>query len=257
MQIQVHDLCSGAGLAADGYAAVFGAHSLHGWDLHPQPSYPYTFTQADVMRSLTPGCFSRGPLEEATALHASFPCQAHTTAGHLRNAQGGTSRYEDLLTPGLRLLRTNWNDKPWIVENVDDRSGHVRRIMAPRDGEYLIMLCGTMFGLPIWRHRLFLANFPLRTPAPTGPGVYGSRGCRHDLCPPDPITGRPRPWGIYHVPADSVPDGGRTARDADHARQVMGASRTLPWDAIKEGFPPAYTSWVAADLLTHLTQEPR
>ena len=249
----IHDLCSGAGLGADGYAAVFGARQIHGWDINPQPDYPYLFHRADVMDCLSQRDDFGHPFHSAAALHASFPCQAHTTAGHLRTAQGGESKYADLLTPGLELLRQHWGHKPWIVENVDDRSGHVRAIMAPREGESLIMLCGTMFGLPIWRHRLFLANFPLRTPAPTGPGVYGSRGCRHDTCEPDPITGKPRPWGIYHVPGDSVPDGGRTARDAEHARQLMGVSRALPWDAIKEGFPPAYTTWVGADLLTHLT----
>jgi len=246
----IADLCSGAGLAADGYAAVFGAHALHGYDLTDQPLYPYDFTQADAMALLDrPRCSA---LLRFDALHTSFPCQAHTTAGHLRTAQGGTSRYDDLLTPGLALLREHWGDRPWIVENVDDRSGNVRRIMAPREGETLTMLCGTMFGLPIWRHRLFLTNFPVRQPAPTGPGVYGSRGCRHDLCEPDPITGRPRPWGIYHVPGDSVPDGGRTARDEEHARALLGSHRALPWDALKEGFPPAYTTWVAADLLRHL-----
>ena len=138
---------------------------------------------------------------------------------------------------------------------MDDRSGNVRRIMAPREGESLIVLCGTMFGLPIWRHRLFLANFPLRQPAPTGKGKYRSQGCRHDLCEPDPITGRPRPWGVYHVKGDSVPSGGRTARDAEHGRQVMGSHRSLPWDKLKEGFPPAYTAWVGADLLAHLATQ--
>jgi hypothetical protein len=246
------DGCCCAGLAADGYASVFGAAAIHGYDIEPQPDYPYPFTETDVMAGLAGDL-----LEEFTAGHFSFPCQDHTTAGHLRTAQGGVSKYPDLLTPGLELLRTRWTHKPWVVENVDDRSGNVRRIMAPRPGESLIMLCGTMFGLPIWRHRLFLANFPLRAPAPTGRGVYGSRGCRHDTCPPDPITGRPRPWGVYHVKGDSVPAGGRTALTEEHARAVMGSHRLLPWDKIKEGFPPAYTAWVAADLLHHLTTTER
>jgi hypothetical protein len=242
----LHDYCCCAGLGADGYASVLGAQAIKGFDHEPQPDYPYDLDKADVMEMLVDG------LPPADGRHFSFPCQIHTTAGHLRTAQGGTSKYLDLLTPGLSIVRKHYNDVPWVMENVDDRSGNVRKIMAPRDGETLIMLCGTMFGLPIWRHRLFLANFPLRRPEPTGPGVYGAQGCRHDLCEPDPITGRPRPWGIYHVPADSVPSGGRTCRDEEHARQVMGSTRLLPWDKIKEGFPPAYTAWVAADLLTHL-----
>ena len=241
----IDDLCCCAGLGADGYASIFGASAIHGYDINPQPDYPYAFTQADVFDVLATDT-------GAVARHASFPCQKHTTAGHLRDAQGGKSKYDDLLTPGLAILREKWNHQPWIVENVDDRSGNVRRIMAPRPGETLIVLCGTMFGLPIWRHRLFLANFALRQPAPSGRGKYGSQGCRHDLCPPDPITGRPRPWGVYHVKGDSVPSGGRTCVDEEHGRQVMGSHRSLPWDSLKEGFPPAYTAWVGADLLVEL-----
>jgi hypothetical protein len=243
----IADLCCCAGLGADGYASVFGAQAIHGYDHEDQPDYPYLFTKADVMALLL-----TDTLERFEVLHASFPCQIHTTAGHLRAAQGGKSKYEDLLTPGLALLRERWSHKLWVVENVDDRSGEVRKIMTPRDGETLIVLCGTMFGLPIWRHRLFLANFPLRRPAPTGKGKYGQQGCRHDLCEPDPITGRPRPWGIYHVKGDNVPSGGRTCRDEEHGRQVMGSRRLLPWDKLKEGFPPAYTAWIAADIVSHL-----
>jgi hypothetical protein len=35
----------------------------------------------------------------------------------------------------------------------------------------------------------------------------------------------------------------------------MGSHRGLPWDKLKEGFPPAYTSWVGADLLRHLSSK--
>jgi DNA (cytosine-5)-methyltransferase 1 len=243
--VVIHDYCCCAGLGADGYASIFGATAIHGFDLHPQPDYPYAFTQANVMTMLEDG------LPPATFRHFSFPCQALTTAAHLRTAQGGVSKYDDLLTPGLAIVRERYNDTPWVMENVDDRSGNVRQIMAPRDGESLIVLCGTMFGLPIWRHRLFLANFPLRQPAPTGKGKYRGQGCRHETCPVGP-NGRPKPIGIYHVMGDRIPDGGATAADEEQGRRAMGSHRTLPWDKLKEGFPPAYTAWVGADLLRHL-----
>lgn len=243
------DLYSCSGLGADGYAAVFGAQALHGFDLEPQPHYPYQFTQADALGLLADPA---GPLSDFHAIHASPPCQEFTTAGHLRKAQGRKSRFGDLLTPTLGLLRKHWNDEPWVVENVDDNQKKVRAILEPEKGEYRIVLCATMFGLPMWRHRIFLANFPLRQPAPTGPGVYGEMGCRHDTCPLDPKTGKPRPWGVAHEPNVEIPSGGRTALDGEHGRRVMGSYRSLPWDRLKEGFPPAYASWVGADMLTHL-----
>lgn len=247
--LNLADLFSCSGLGADGYAAVLGAAAIHGYDIEPQPHYPYDFTVADALDLLASPA---GPLEPYVARHLSPPCQEFTTAAHLRKAQGGVSRFGDLLTPSLALVREVWNHQPWIVENVDDNQGKVRRIMAPREGEYLTMLCGSMFGLQVQRHRLFLTNFPVRRPAPTGRGVYASQGCRHSTFPADPITGKPRPWGVWHVANDNVPAGGRSARDAEHGRQVMGSHRVLPWDRLKEGFPPAYTSWIAADLVTHL-----
>jgi DNA (cytosine-5)-methyltransferase 1 len=234
----IADCCCCAGLGADGYAAVFGADQIVGYDIEDQPDYPYPFKVADVMDMLTE---PNGELAGYDARHFSFPCQEHTTAGHLRKAQGGKSRFGDLLTPGLALLREHWNGEPWIVENVDDRSGKVRRIMAARPGETLIRLCGSMFGLEVQRHRLFLANFPLR-----------AGWCDHSTFPIGP-NGRPKPVGVYHVMGDRIPEGGWTATSEEHGRHVMGSRRLLPWAKLKEGFPPQYTSWVAADLLAELS----
>lgn len=227
------DVCCGAGTAADGYTAV-GVDVQLGIDNEPQPDYPSPFVLADARGYLAPG----SDLEWYDGLHFSWPCQAHTDARHLRTAQGGVSRFPDLLSPALPLIREHWSHKLWVVENVEDRTGHMRRIMAPGPGEYLTLLCGSMFGLEVQRHRLFLTNFPVRQPP-----------CRHDRFPLDPVTGKPRPWGVYHVKGDSIPDGGRTARDEEHARRVMGVHRSLRWESIKEGFPPAYTSHVGADML--------
>ena len=232
---EIADVCCCAGLGADGYTSV-GLRCI-GYDHEPQPDYPYEFHQADVMPLLA----DHADELDRDALHASFPCQIHTTAGHLRTAQGGTSKYPDLLTPGLEILRNKWSATPWIVENVDDRSGHVRRIMAPQPGETLVRLCGSMFGLDVQRHRLFLANFPLR------PGW-----CDHSTFPIGP-KGKPKPVGVYHVMGDKIPEGGHTARDEEHGRHVMGSRRLLPWNKLKEGFPPAYTAHIGADLLRVLS----
>ena len=232
-QITLDDICCGAGLAADGYGMA-GVRVRRGIDLVEQPLYPHPIQQRDALEYLE----SDDP-EDVDALHTSFPCQGRTRAGALRIAQGGTVKWPDILDDGVHLLRTRWAHKPWIVENVDSRS--VVESLAPRPGEYLVRLCGSMFGLEVQRHRWFLSNFPLRQPA-----------CDHSRFPLDPITRKPRPWGVYHVKGDSVPSGGRTALSVEHGRRVMGVSREVPWDELKEGIPPHYTAHIGADLVRHL-----
>lgn len=211
------DLFCGAGMASDGYHAA-GFTEIVGWDINPQPNYPYEFQQGDAMILLR--------LEEYLSgfdlIHASPPCQAHTRAKHLRDAQGGKSKYEDLLTPTLALLRAQ--STPWVVENVPG---------AP-SMEAAAVECGSSYGLGVRRHRLFLSDaVPLV-----------SSVCRHKE--------QGRPWGVYHVPSDDIPKGGRTARNVEHGREVMGVTRELTWNELKEGFPPAYTEHVGVQALTTL-----
>lgn len=222
------DGCCGGGLASDGYRRA--GFDLLGVDLEPQPHYPYAFMRADVLEVL------EAPPAGVDAIHVSPPCQAHTRARHLRDAQGGESRFADVLTPTLERVRTL--DLPWVVENVPGAA----HLMLPRDGEHLAMLCGSMFGLMVQRHRLFLSNVPISAPAP----------CDHSTFEPDPITGKPRPWGCYHTPGDSIPSGGRTCRDAAHARECMGVARDVPWATMKEGLPPAYTAHLGRQMLEHV-----
>lgn len=206
------DLYCGAGMASDGYVAA--GFDVHGVDYNPQPNYPYSFTQADALDVLlgsTP--------EEFDVIHASPPCQAHTRAKHLRNAQGGKSKADDLLTPTLSILQKRWSHKIWIVENVPGAPGM----------DDAVTECGSAYDLGVRRHRLFLSNVPLE----------GS-GCDH--------KGQGRPWGVYHVMGDSIPKGGRTALNLEHGLEVMGVDRTIPWDSLKEGFPPAYTEHLGHQL---------
>ena len=213
------DLYCGAGMASDGYVAA--GFDVHGVDYNPQPNYPYSFTQADaldVLLSSTP--------EEFDVIHASPPCQAHTRAKHLRKAQGGTSKAGDLLTPTLSLLQKRWSHKIWIVENVPGAPGM----------DDAVVECGSAYDLGVRRHRLFLSNVPLE----------GS-GCDH--------KGQGRPWGGYHGMGDSIPKGGRTALSLEHGLEVMGVDRTIPWNSLKEGFPPAYTEHLGHQLASIATSQ--
>ncbi len=217
------DLFCGAGLAADGWMAA--GFDVVGVDNVDQPHYPTTFYKGDAL-ALLAGAHDDW-VETFDLITGSPPCQMHTRAKHLRAAQGGESKYPDLLTPTLALLRQRWRHKTWVVENVPGAPG--------MDGA--ITLCGSMFGLEVQRHRLFLSNVPLE-----------QRTCDHSTFPLDPRTGKPRPWGVYHVPGDSIPAGGRTCRDATHAATCMGVRRHLPWQGLKEGYPPAYSYFLGLQL---------
>jgi hypothetical protein len=210
------DLFCGAGMASDGY--VLAGFEVTGVDISAQPHYPYTFLQADALAILD----SDLP-EQFDVIHASPPCQAHTRAKHLRKAQGGKSKADDLLTPTLALLRSRWSHKAWVVENVPGAPGM----------DSAAILCGSSFGLGVRRHRLFESNVWLS----------GSH-CNH--------AAQGRPWGVYHVMGDQVPQGGRTVATLEHGLEVMGVDRVIPWASLKEGFPPAYTEHVGLQLAATL-----
>lgn len=120
-------------------------------DIRPQRHHRGgDFVQADALEF---------PLEGFDFIHASPPCQAHTS---LRALHPGRE-YPDLI-PAIRA-RLEAQGAPWCIENVPG---------APLGaGHYLIQLCGTMFGLQtpdgraeIRRHRLFELSFcPGLTPA--------------------------------------------------------------------------------------------
>lgn len=112
-----------------------------------------TFVQADALTY---------SLDGFDFVHASPPCQAHSSLRHLHPGR----EYPDLIEPMRERLKA-WGG-PFSIENVPG---------APLGGSYLVVLCGTMFGLAtpdgravIRRHRLFELNFcPDRQPPP----------CRH------------------------------------------------------------------------------
>lgn len=130
------DLFCCAGGAGAGYAKA--GFEVVGVDLHPQPRYPFEFHQADAMTF---------DLSGFDAIHASPPCQAYTVLG----GREDLSHYPDLVDAVRERLQAA--GVPWIIENVPG---------APlRDP---ITLCGAMFGLRSYRHRLFESSAQLVAP---------------------------------------------------------------------------------------------
>ena len=119
--------------------------------------------------------------------------------------------YDRTLT---RLLDSN---AVWAIENVPH---------APFDPD--VVLCGSMFGLPIRRHRWFIGSPSLL------PWVQ-------------PCTHRSTDLAFDH--------GGTTSTESEY-RDAMGCD----WMTVKESrnaIPPAYTEWIGTQLLAHLSEATR
>lgn len=120
-----------------------------GVDLHPQKNYPFEFHQADAMTY---------PFEGFDAYWASPPCQGYSIMNNLPWLRG--REYPLLILPVLERLEEA--DKPYAIENVmgarHGSSGLTKRGLEAH-GLKAGYLCGQMFGLPFYRHRLFATNF--------------------------------------------------------------------------------------------------
>ena len=145
------DLYCGAGGAAMGYHRA-GFDEIVGVDIAPQPRYPFSFVQADALEFLA----DHG--HEFDAIHASPPCQGYSIMQNLPWLRGRD--YPLLLLPTLEMLEGL--GKPYIVENVMGArygSKTLKKRGLEAHGLKAGWLCGAMFGLPFYRHRLFATNW--------------------------------------------------------------------------------------------------
>lgn len=206
------DLFCGAGGAARGYQLA-GFH-VTGVDIKPQPRYiGEEFHQADALEY----CREHG--HEFDAIHASPPCQAYSEATpmHMR------SQLPDLIDDTRIAMRET--GKPYVIENVENARV---KLINP------VMLCGTMFGLNVWRHRYFEVH-PVWFLAPAL--------CHHN--------GRPI---VQHAGSHSRKlDGGHPV-PAHVVRAEMGIEWMRGHEAY-EAIPPAYTEYIGRQLLHAIAQE--
>jgi len=124
------DLFCGAGGASKGYHDA-GFDEIVGVDNQPQKCYPYDFVLGDALEYVA----AHG--HEFDVIHASPPCQAYSITKSLHN-----NSHPDLVAKTREALIAT--GKPYVIENVPG---------APLNAT--ILLCGSMFGLKIIRHRYF------------------------------------------------------------------------------------------------------
>lgn len=211
MKLQALDLFCGQGGASKGlHDAGF---DVTGVDIEPQSQYPFRFFQANALTfDLTPFDF----------IWASPPCQFASTL----TPKEHRSKHENLI-PAIRerLIKTG---VPFIIENVENARFHLR---SP------IKLCGTMFGLTVFRHRYFEApHLPLVLVPP----------CRHDFHPVC-VSGSPRRRDAHGFLDRSEP----STQERRDAMRIQWMTRT----GLDQAIPPAYSEFLGRQLISVIGQK--
>ena len=212
------DLFCGAGGAAMGYHLA--GFDVVGVDIRPQYRYPFPMIQADALDY---------PLDGFDAIHASPPCQRYTAAAEIHDT---SEDHPDLIPPMRARLAAS--GVPWVMENVE---------RSPLNAS--LMLCGSMFGLGVKRHRLFESSVLMLAPSCGDHGlwyasVFGGRCVGRQRVTKAGPGKRSQTW-------DKFPD------ELGTASKAMG----IDWMSLAElgeAIPPAYTEWIGAHLIQHIKQ---
>jgi DNA (cytosine-5)-methyltransferase 1 len=197
------DTFCGAGGCSVGYHRA--GFDVVGVDNRHQKNYPYPFILGDALEFIA----EHGA--EFDVIHASPPCQRYSEETPMEYRD----RHPDLIDPVREALRAT--GRPYIIENVPNARG---KLIRP------LMLCGTMFGLNVWRHRFFEVYPFLSVLTPT---------CNHSGIPVLPTGTHKRKDGQWD---DTIAD----------KRRAMEIDWMIEKE-ITQAIPPAYTEWIGRQLL--------
>jgi DNA (cytosine-5)-methyltransferase 1 len=210
MKLRALDLFCGSGGATRGLQLA--GYEVTGVDIRPMPRYcGDRFVQDDAMAWLRG---EREPLDSFGLVWASPPCRRYSS---ITRTAGTRDRHPDLIG-SVRDLLTAWGG-PYIIENVEG---------APLRNP--LLLCGTMFGLLVIRHRLFETSPPLYFP----PAL-----CTHTR---KVVKHGRRPNREQHYAAAT----GHFS-DAEFVREAM----EIDWmgrDELSQAIPPAYSRFLAEQI---------
>jgi hypothetical protein len=216
--MRVLDLYCGGGGAALGY--LDAGFEVVGVDNKNMPKYPGDFVWGDALQFLA----DHGA--EFDLIHASPPCLEHSDLTKGNRGRGWVDRHVDMI-PATRSLLMG-TGKPWVIENV----------VGSGLREDLV-LCGTMFGLCLYRHRVFEANFPL----------YQRRHRIHMLPTWYPHDKRRGTYGKEYKLGWAVPVHGNNA-PAPYQYWAMGIMpEQMDRPELIQAIPPAFTRYIAKEFM--------
>ena len=203
---KILDLYCKAGGATKGYKLAMPDSHITGVDIEPQPRYcGDEFAQADALEYLA----AHG--HEYDFIHASPECEGYS---HLtpKKYRGNHSKQIHEVRDLLQAV-----GKPYVIENVKGARYELRNPL---------MLCGSMFNLPIFRHRYFeISGFEIIFTPP----------CCHNFKP---------------IPINSS-SAQRTANTAECAYGLK-----IDWmirEEMRKAIPPAYTEFIGKHFAASVT----